>query len=227
MDEYTMVYDREGEGLPLVFIHQVATDRRLWHHQWRTFCRRYRLITVDTLGHGEVSQPSEEFSLERTAGHVQELLKWLQAGPAFLVGVFTGPAIAMRAAPSNPLLVRGLIPINPWSHTNEHTACLVDRLFGLAEVGDISTHTDLFLRYVLPSMYLGRHSLEVERLRALAMELAPQVLAFAWAACTASDPLDCLSAIHVPSLVSAGLYDLCTPPYLARAMADGLSKVEF
>jgi hypothetical protein len=107
MDEYTMVYNREGEGVPLVFIHQVATDRRLWHHQWRTFCRRYRLITVDT------------------------------------------------------------------------------------------------------------------------MEQAPKVLAYAWAACVASEPLDCLGAIHVPSLVSAGLYDLCTPPYLARAVADGLSKVEF
>jgi len=105
MDGYTMAYDREGEGVPLVFIHQVATDRRLWPHQWRTFCRRYRLITVDTMGHGEVPRPPEECSLEHTAGYVQELLRWLQAGPAFLVGVFMGPAIAMRAAPSHPLLV--------------------------------------------------------------------------------------------------------------------------
>jgi hypothetical protein len=76
-------------------------------------------------------------------------------------------------------------------------------------------------------MYLERHSLEVERLRALAMEQAPKVLEYAGAACMASDPLDCLSAIHVPRLVSAGLYDLCTPPYLARVVADGLSKVGF
>jgi pimeloyl-ACP methyl ester carboxylesterase len=179
------------------------------------------------MGHGEVSRPPEEFSLERAAGHVQELLRWLQAGPAFLVGVFMGAAIAMRVVLSNPLLVRGLIPISPRSHTDECTASLVDHLFGLAEVGDMSTYTDLFLRYVLPSVYLERHSLEVERLRALAMEQTPQVLAYAWAACMASDRSDFLNTIHVPSLVIAGLYDLFTPSYLARAVPNGLFKVEF
>lgn len=42
----------------------------------------------------------------------------------------------------------------------------------------------------------------------------------------ASDISDRLWAIHAPSLVIAGLSDLLTPPYLARAVADGLSEVE-
>ena len=87
MNGYTMAYDIAGEGVPLVFIHQVATDRRLWHHQRSIFYRRYRLITVDIMGHGQVSWPPEEFCLERTAAHVQTLLERLKAGPAFLIGV--------------------------------------------------------------------------------------------------------------------------------------------
>jgi pimeloyl-ACP methyl ester carboxylesterase len=75
MNGYTMAYDTAGNGVPLVFIHQVATDRRLWHHQRSIFYRRYRLITVDIMGHGQVSWPSKEFSLERTAAHVQTLLE--------------------------------------------------------------------------------------------------------------------------------------------------------
>jgi pimeloyl-ACP methyl ester carboxylesterase len=42
----------------------------------------------------------------------------------------------------------------------------------------------------------------------------------------ASDLSDRLRAIHAPSLVIAGLNDLFMPPYLARAVADGLSEVE-
>jgi 3-oxoadipate enol-lactonase len=226
MDGHVMAYDMEGEGVPLVFIHQVATDRRLWHHQRNSFYRRYRLITVDVMGHGEVAWPPGEFSLERAANHVQTLLERLKAGPAFVIGVSMGAAIAIRMALSNPLLIRGLILVSPWSHTSEHTRSLVARLFRLAEAGDMLTHTDLFLRYVLPTLYLERQSLEVERLRALAMEQDAKAVAYTWAACMASDLSDCLRDIHAPSLVIAGLNDLFTPPYLARAVADGLPEVE-
>ena len=68
----------------------------------RPFRLRYHLIIVDTMGHGEVSWPPEEFSLGRTAGHLHELLRWLRAGPAFWVGISIGPVIAMRVALSNP-----------------------------------------------------------------------------------------------------------------------------
>jgi 3-oxoadipate enol-lactonase len=226
MSGHAMAYDMEGEGVPLVFIHQVATDRRLWYHQRSPFYRRYRMITVDVMGHGEVPWPPEEFSLERAAGHVQELLERLKAGPAFMIGVSMGSAVAMRIALSDPPLVRGLILVSPWSHTSEHTRSLVDRLFRLAEAGDMSTHTDLFLRYVLPTTYLERHRLEVERLRALTMEQNAKAVAYSWAACLGSDLSDRLRDIRVPSLVIAGLNDLFTPPYLARAVAEGLFEVE-
>jgi 3-oxoadipate enol-lactonase len=226
MNGHVMAYEMEGEGVPLVFIHQVATDRRLWHRQRSSFYRRYRLIAVDVMGHGEVSWPPEEFSLERASSHVEELLEQLKAGPAFVIGVSMGAAIAMRMALSNPLLVRGLILVSPWSHTSEHTRSLVGRLFRLAEAGDMSTHTDLFLRYVLPTLSLERHSPEVERLRVLAMEQDAKAVAYTWAACMASDLSDCLRNIRTPSLVIAGLNDLFTPPYLARAVAEELSEVE-
>jgi hypothetical protein len=81
----------------------------------------------------------------------------------------------------------------------------------------MSIHTDLFLRYVLPTMYLERHSLEVEHLRALAMEQDAKAVAYTWAACMASDLSECLREIHAPSLVIAGLHDLFTPPYLGAS----------
>jgi pimeloyl-ACP methyl ester carboxylesterase len=42
----------------------------------------------------------------------------------------------------------------------------------------------------------------------------------------ASDLSDRLRAIYASSLVIAGLNDLFMPPYLARAVADGLAEVE-
>lgn len=227
MNGHPMAYDIEGEGVSLLFIHQVATDRRLWRHQRNSFFQRYRLITVDVMGHGEVGWSPQEFSLEHAAGHVQELLERLKTGSAFAIGVSMGATIAMRLALSDPSLIRGLILVSPWSHNaSEHTKKLVDRLFRLAEAGDMATHTDLFLRYVLPPTFLECHTAEVECLRALAMEQNAKSVAYTWAACLASDLTDSLRDIRVPSLVIGGLNDLFSPPYLARAVAEGLSEVE-
>jgi pimeloyl-ACP methyl ester carboxylesterase len=225
-DAHALAYDMEGDGVPLVFIHQVATDRRLWHHQRLSLYRRYRMITVDIMGHGEVAWPSQEFSLERAAHHVQRLLVELGVGPAFVIGVSMGAMVAMRLALNDPLSVRGLVLISPWSRTDGHTRSLVDRLFRLAEAGDMATHTDLFLRYVLPTTHLERHTPETERLRALAMEQNARAVAYTWAACLASDLTGKLADIRASTLVIAGMNDLLTPPYLARALADGLTEVE-
>ena len=227
MNADTMAYHVEGAGVSLLFIHQVATDHRLWQKQRKSFFQRYRFITVDVMGHGEVAWSPQGFSLDHAAAHIRELLTRLEAGPAFVIGASMGATIAMRLALSDPSLIRGLILVSPWSHdSTEHTRNLVDRLFRLAEAGDMATHTDLFLRYVLPPAYLERHLAEVECLRALLMEQNAKAVAYTWAACLASNLTDGLRDIRVPSLVIGGFNDLFTPPYLARAVAEGLSDVE-
>lgn len=227
MGGHVMAYDIEGEGVPLLFIHQVATDRRLWEHQRKSFSQRYRLITIDVMGHGEVAWSHQEFSLGHAVDRVRVLLERLETGPAFVTGVSMGATIALQLALRHPALVRGLILVSPWGRDlSEHTRKLAGRLFRLAEAGDMATHTDLFLRYVLPPAYLESHTTEVEYLRALAMEQNAKTVAYTWAACLASGMTESLGEIRVPSLVIGGMNDLFTPPYLAREVAEGLSEVE-
>jgi pimeloyl-ACP methyl ester carboxylesterase len=216
----------QGRGIPLVFIHQVATDRRLWEYQLAPLGDQYLTVGVDILGHGEQGWPLEEMSITQAAGHVQRLLEQVVPAPAFLVGVSMGAAVAMQCALTAPALIRGLILVSPWLRISEHTKSLIDRLFRLAEAGDMAAHTDLFLRYVFPPPYLERHAPEVERLRAIVMTQDSRTVAYAWAACLASDVEVAWGDIRLPSLVIAGMNDLLTPPYLARAVADALVEVD-
>jgi pimeloyl-ACP methyl ester carboxylesterase len=109
---------------------------------------------------------------------------------------------------------------------SEHTKSLIDRLFRLAESGDMAAHTDLFLCYVFPPAYVERHDPQVTRLRAIVMDQDSKTVAYAWAACLALDVDAGLEEIRVPSLVIAGMNDLFTPPYLAREVATALFEVE-
>jgi 3-oxoadipate enol-lactonase len=223
---HATVYETKGKGVPLVFIHQVATDRRIWQHQLAPLAGQYLTVAVDILGHGAQGWPLDEMSIGRAAVHMQRLLEQVVPGRAFLVGVSMGAAVAMQCALIAPSLVRGLILISPWMRISEHTKSLIDRLFRLAESGDMTAHTDLFLRYVFPPTYLERHVPEVERLRAIVMDQDSKMVAYAWAACLASGVDGDLGEIRVPSLVIAGMNDLFTPPYLAREVAAGLFEVE-
>ena len=224
--DLTIAYEMEGEGIPIVFIHQVATDHRLWHPQYAYFHTRYRTITVDMLGHGSIKWPLEDCSLERAAHDLQQLLQRLAIGPAFVIGLSAGAAVAMLMALEAPTLLRGLVLVNPWGAPNSHLRSLGERLFRLAESKDMVAYIDLFQRYAFPVSIVERQQAKVEWLRTLVLEQDPRAVAYSWAASLAVNLGERLAEVTTPSLIIAGLHDLFTPPYLARAMAARLSVVE-
>jgi pimeloyl-ACP methyl ester carboxylesterase len=79
---------------------------------------------------------------------------------------------------------------------------------------------------VSPWLRISENTKRVERLRAIVMTQDSRTVAYAWAACLASDVDVAFGDIRIPSLVIAGMNDLFTPPYLARAVADALVEVE-
>jgi 3-oxoadipate enol-lactonase len=226
LDGIEIAYEIAGEGVSLVFLHQAATDQRIWQRQRAHFRQRYRTITLDMLGHGLIAWPPHEVSIEQAARRVQQLMDRLGTGPAFVIGVSMGAAVAMRIAFEAPALVRGLGLVSPWNCASGDVQSLINRLFRLAEAGDMAAHTDLLLRYCFPTTASASCTTEMERLRSIILEQNAWVVAYTWVACLACDLRAELGQIKAPSLVIAGLSDLFAPPYLARGVAEGLSEVE-
>lgn len=226
LDDLDMAYEAEGSGVAAVFLHQVATDHRVWQYQHNHFCTKYRVITVDVLGHGQVAWPEDQLSIEQTARRVRQLLERLRTGPAILVGVSMGAAVAMQVALDAPVLVRGLVLVSPWSQTTEHMRSLIEKLFQLAEEADMAAYADLFVRYTFPTACVEQRLPVVARLRALALEQDAPAVAYALGACAAVNLVGEIKRIQAPSLIFTGLKDLFTPPYLGRAVAKELSQAE-
>lgn len=222
----SIAYEMEGEGIPLVFIHQVATDHRLWDYQHAYFHTRYRTITVDVLGHGAGRWSRREYALERAANHVQQLLQRLGTGPAFVIGLSAGATVALLMALEAPTLLRGLVLVNPLSAAYADVRCLVERLFRLAESRDMHAYFDLFQRYAFPIEAVECERTAVARLRTMVLAQDPHAVAYAWAACLAVNIEERLADVTTPSLIIAGSHDLFTPPYIARAVAKRLREVE-
>lgn len=57
VDGAALTYDdegpRDGDGVPLVFLHGWTADRRRWDHQMAHFAEKRRVVRLDLRGHGE------------------------------------------------------------------------------------------------------------------------------------------------------------------------------
>ncbi len=105
-----LAYATAGHGTPVVFVHSVIADSRMWDRELTRLAPRYRTIRYDLRGFGGSSAATSEFSY---TADLRALLAHLNAGPAWLVGSSMGGAIAINFALAHPELVRGLVLAAP------------------------------------------------------------------------------------------------------------------
>ncbi len=102
-------YAQQGQGPPLVLLHGNGEDGSYFSRQLGDFSQHYRVITVDTRGHGKSPRGSAPFTLEQFALDLKELLDRLALGPVLLLGFSDGANTALLFALRWPEYVKGLI----------------------------------------------------------------------------------------------------------------------
>lgn len=102
--------EQAGEGSPVVLLHEGIADSRMWEPQWAKYAERFRVVRYDMRGFGQSPPAVGTFSL---SGDVIELLDGLELGPAALIGVSLGGAVAMETAIARPDLVSRLVLVAP------------------------------------------------------------------------------------------------------------------
>jgi 3-oxoadipate enol-lactonase len=112
-------HEVSGEGPPVVLIHEGIADSRMWEPQWRTFPPHHRIVRYDMRGFGQSPAPSGSFSHARD---LVALLDGLALGPAALVGVSMGGAIALDVTIARPELVSALVLVGSGLRGHEFSA---------------------------------------------------------------------------------------------------------
>ena len=98
-DGVLISFDDVGSGHPFVFIHGWAATRRFWHFQIERLSEQYRTVALDLRGHGDSQKQRDlEFSVERMAEDVRELIEHLQLDGFILVGHSLGGLLAKTYA---------------------------------------------------------------------------------------------------------------------------------
>ena len=73
----TIVFNDQGTGLPIVFLHAFPLNRTMWRQQEEALSSQFRVVTIDLRGHGESDAPLWHYTPDQAADDVRALLDHL------------------------------------------------------------------------------------------------------------------------------------------------------
>jgi pimeloyl-ACP methyl ester carboxylesterase len=104
-----------GEGTVIVLLHGFLENKIMWQEYVDFFSQKYRVITIDLLGHGESDCLGYVHEMEDNAGAVHEVLEHLKIDKAIILGHSMGGYVALAFAELYPKKVQKLVLQNSTS----------------------------------------------------------------------------------------------------------------
>lgn len=102
-------YTTAGQGFPLLLLHGNGEDHTYFKHQMGPFSEKFRVIALDTRGHGQSPRGTAPFTLEQFAEDLKGFLDSREIRRCHLLGFSDGANIALLFALKYPDYVEKLI----------------------------------------------------------------------------------------------------------------------
>ncbi len=107
--DISLHFVEKGAGEPLILLHGNGEDGRYFVYQLDYFSRRYRVIAVDTRGHGQSPRGSAPFTIRQFADDLLAFMDERAISRAHILGFSDGGNIALIFALRHPERVNRLI----------------------------------------------------------------------------------------------------------------------
>lgn len=124
--DISLHFVEQGGGKPLILLHGNGEDGSYFKHQINCFSADYRVIAIDTRGHGQSSRGEKPFTIIQFAEDLHDFMDEKGIAKAILLGFSDGGNIALTFALKYPervermivdganLFPRGVKPLYQW-----------------------------------------------------------------------------------------------------------------
>ncbi len=106
------VYDWGGAGRPLLLLHGLASNARIWDLTAPLLAEHARVVAVDQRGHGLTTAPESGYGFEQTAADVAALIQALGFAQPVIAGHSWGANVAIEFTARNPGVAAGLVLVD-------------------------------------------------------------------------------------------------------------------
>jgi 3-oxoadipate enol-lactonase/4-carboxymuconolactone decarboxylase len=192
----------------LVLLNSIGTDMALWDMTVRPLLAGFRLLRIDTRGHGASDAPDGDYSLAMLADDVVAVMDAAGVDSACVSGVSLGGMIAMELALRHPTRVTALALV--CTSAMMDAGAWATRIATVRE-GGTAAIADLAMGRFLSPQFVATHAAEAESVRRGLIAMADAGYVGCCAAIRDMALIDRLPQIAVPTLVVAGLRDTSTP----------------
>jgi len=226
MSEYTVAEDvnmiRTGprSARPVVLIHPVGLDLTFWDRQIEALHGRHDVIAYDLPGHGDTPGTVRDWTFDRAAALLADIVRSTGAERAQIVGISVGGMIAQTFALAYPELLHALVLIGTASTFPDvareamRDRAETARREGMA--GVLKANTE---RWFTPETVKTRPDI-LDRVRKALFARDPAVHAAMWEMIAGLELTDRLYEIGCPTQILVGELDPSCPPAAARAMHE-------
>jgi pimeloyl-ACP methyl ester carboxylesterase len=220
-----VVYDRAGDGPPLVLVHGAGGDAREWRPQIASLADDFTVIAWDEPGAGRSSDVPVDFGLAGYATALGAVIDTLDA-PAHVCGLSWGGTVALELYRRRPQVMATLVLADTYAGwkgslpEDEVRARVrsVERM--LAEPAQTRLPA-------LSGLFAGEPPGDaVELLATVAADVRRESLRVALAAMAEADLRDVLPSIAVPTLLIWGEHDARSPLTVAQQFARAIPDAE-
>ena len=224
--------DTEHGENALLLIHGLTADKTSMYPVRDMFKDDYRVITIDTRGHGESTHP-EQYTIDDHADDIHEIIKELGLEKVDLLGYSMGSYIALRAAEAKCDDIDHLILActKPNGKTSSVARILEEANLDITQVTQEEMMGVILKASLAPESFEKALSGELDVGELLSGEGSVELNEAEKAAEDASlanfDNSKDYDKVSCKTLVIGAEYDGINPPDLGREVADGIEDAKF
>lgn len=104
-----LAYSDTGKGTAIVMLHGFLENSTMWDFFVDQYSKKYRVITIDLLGHGETECLGYVHTMEDMADAVHAVLHELRIRKAIFMGHSMGGYVALAFAELYPDMIKGMV----------------------------------------------------------------------------------------------------------------------
>jgi len=110
-DKVRLYYEEVGQGTPILFVHEFASDHRGWEPQLREFGKRHRCIAYSARGYTPSDVPDDPtaYSYQQVMRDAVAVLDHLEIDSAHFIGLSMGGYTSLQVALNHGKRVRSLV----------------------------------------------------------------------------------------------------------------------
>ena len=209
----------------LVLSNSIATNFHMWDEQVPVFAEYFRVLRFDTRGNGASDAPGGDYSVDRMALDVIELLDSLLIGRVHFLGLSLGGYIGQWLGIHAPERIDRLILANTSSYLGPAKAWN-DFIKSLRRHGDMEKFATMFMNNWFPGHMISSNDSRVAAFRKMVLATTPQGLAGSYAAVRDADMRKTIALIPNTTLVIAGKYDVVTVPAHGEEIAQTIPNAK-